>query len=346
MNKLEISIKNYLNPKGFLGMIYKIFYSFSEYSISIKGSLESEVLLFINNEFILRKDHYSQLEEIYDNLISEGVNATIISAKRVFAPRINTTYVKQFEKVFHQIGAKYSKVIVFCDSVPLQNFLVARYNDLNISTYSLQHGFYIEDSNEVFLNVYKSSNAKNFFVWDKRTLKYMTKYYPDRNYILSGPFVKNDGFNPRDLKVSNKYEIAIFGCGKDQNDQNKYLSDIFLKFKEYGYNPVFISHPKFNIVERFIFSLKYKIPFKSNKYKNYKYKLAFVLNSSVSIELSQNNQPFVVLNSYFSSNKSLDVNLIMNTNEVYFDKKLNDLTPFLNKKNSLLTIIKEIKYGL
>lgn len=345
MNKLEISIENYLNPKGFLGLIYKILYVFSEYSISIKGSLNSDVLLFINNEFNLRKDHYHQLEEIYTNLNKGGVKAVLISAKRVIVPTISTSYEKQFENVFNEIGTKFKKVIVFCDSVPLQNFLVTQFNDLNITTYSLQHGFYIEDSNEVFLNVYRSSNAKNFFVWDKRTLKFMNKYNSNRNYILSGPHAKNN-FDSGDLKINDKYQVAIFGCGKDQKHQNKYLSDLFLKFKECGYNPVLISHPKLNVIERIILSLKNKTPFKSNKYKNYKYKLALVLNSAVSIELSQNSQPYVVLNSFFNTNTFPDVNLIMNSNDDFIDKSLNDLSPFLDKKNSLETIIKEIKNDL
>lgn len=345
MNKLEFSIENYLNPKGFLGTIYKTLYIFSEYSISIKGSLTSDVLLFINNEFILRKDHYYQLEEIYNNLIKDGVNVTLISAKRVLVPNINTTHENQFEKVFNEIGTKFKKVIVFCDSVPLQNFLVAKYNNLNIPTYSLQHGFYIEDSNEVFLNVYRSSNAQNFFVWDKRTLKFMTKYYPNRNYILSGPHAKNN-FDSGDFEINDKYQIAIFGCGKDQKYQNKYLSDLFLKFKKCEYNPVLISHPKLNIIDRFIFSYKYKIPFKSNKYKKYKYKLALVLNSAVSIELSQKGQPYVVLNSFFCKNTYPDINLIMNSRGNFTDKSLDDLSPFLDKKNSLKTIIKQIRNDL
>lgn len=345
MNKLEFSIENYLNPKGLLGAIYKTLYIFSEYSISIKGSLTSDVLLFINNEFILRKDHYYQLEEIYNNLIKDGVKVTLISAKRVLVPNINTTHENQFEKVFNKIGTKFKKVIVFCDSVPLQNFLVTKFNDLNIPTFSLQHGFYIEDSNEVFLNVYNSSNAQNFFVWDKRTLKFMKKYNPNRNYILSGPHAKNN-FNKEVLKINDKYQVAIFGCGKDQKHQNKYLSDLFLKFKKFGYNPVLISHPKINVIERIILSLKNKIPFKSNKYKNYKYKLALVLNSAVSIELSQNGQSYVVLNNFFNTNTFPDINLMMNSSDNFIDKSLKELSPFLNKKNSLETIIKEIKNDL
>jgi hypothetical protein len=345
MDKLEIAINNYLRPKGVIGWVQKFLYKNSKYSISIKGSLNSDVLLFINNEFNLRKDHYRQLEEIYTNLNKAGVKATLISAKRVLVPTINTSYKDQFENVFNEIGIKFKKVLVFCDSVPLQNFLVAQFNDLNITTYSLQHGFYIEDSNEVFLNVYRSSNAKNFFVWDKRTLKFMKKYNSSRNYILSGPYAKIN-FESSGLKINDKYQVAIFGCGKDQKHQNKYLSDLFLKFKEFGYNPILISHPKLNVIERIILSFKNKTSFKSNKYKNYKYKLALVLNSAVSIELSQNRQPYIVLNSFFNTNTFPDINLIMNINDNFTDTSLNDLSPFLDKQNSLKTIIKEIKNDL
>ena len=44
--------------------------------------------------------------------------------------------------------------------------------------------------------------------------------------------------------------------------------------------------------------------------------------------------------------KVTDINLMMNSSGNFIDKSLKELSPFLNKKNSLETIIKEIKNDL
>ena len=55
----------------------------------------------------------------------------------------------QFSDVIENMRIRgLKKVIVFCDTSPLQNFICDYYNKKNVDTYSFQHGFYIEDHNE------------------------------------------------------------------------------------------------------------------------------------------------------------------------------------------------------
>jgi hypothetical protein len=49
--KLKNAINNYLKPKGFTSIIQKVLYQFSEYKITVKGDKNSDILIFINNEF-------------------------------------------------------------------------------------------------------------------------------------------------------------------------------------------------------------------------------------------------------------------------------------------------------
>ncbi|WP_299061919.1 hypothetical protein [uncultured Polaribacter sp.] len=338
MDKLNISIKNYLNPKGLRGFFLKIFYFFSDYTISVRGSLGSGVLLFINNEFSLRKDHYKQLERVYLSLLERGVDVVFVSATRrlTFFGKFN--FKKQFEKVFLKIGSNYEKVLVFCDSVPLQNFLVSKYNTNKVPTYSLQHGFYIEDSNEVFLNVYKSSNAKNFFVWDKRTLQYMKKHNFDRNYILVGPHLEKE-YSSNSISVKSKYQIAIYGCGKDQNEENDYLKKVYFFLKSKDIKTVIIPHPKWTIFDKIFFYFKNNIWLKSNKLKHCSFDLSLVLNSTVFNELKVRGEKYKILNSYFKSG-------IIPSVEQMFDadnERMDVLSPFSDVKESLSIIINSLK---
>ena len=337
--KLKISIDNYLNPKGFLGFFQRILYKFSKYKYSVKGDEGSNILILINNEFIQRKDHYKQVELIYDSLKSSGEKVKFVSARRVLSLSYKNSFLKQFENFYLDIDGDFKKVLVFCDSVPLQNFIVNKFNQRKVDTYSLQHGFYAEDNNKVFLNVYKSSNSKFFFVWDERTLKYMKKHNPDRNYISVGPHHSNK------LKNKNKFltnRIAIYGCGKDQKSENIYLCKIFKMLTSNGLDCVFIGHPKFNLIDRIIFFILNNVWVNQNKEKNYFYKLSIVLNSSVYLELEDNKEPYFIVNNHFQQK------ILPKSNELFEKKKMqfNLLKPFHGKEESLKIIIKNLTNDL
>lgn len=333
--KLNISIDNYLNPKGFLGYFQRILYKFSKYKYYVKGDEGSNILILINNEFIQRNDHYKQAEVIFDALISSGEKVKFVSARRVLSLSYNNSFQKQFENVYLEIDDDFEKVLVFCDSVPLQNFIVNKFNQRKVQTYSLQHGFYAEDNNKVFLDVYKSSNSKNFFVWDERTLKYMRKHNPLRNYIKVGPHHSNN------LKNKNKplvNRIAIYGCGKDQKSENIYLCKIFNMLSSNGHDPIFIGHPKFSVIDRIIFFILNNVWVNQNKEKYHFYKLSIVLNSTVYLELENNNEPYFIINDHFQKK------ILPSLNELFEQKKLetNFLKPFLTKEKSIKLIIKNL----
>lgn len=342
---INIAIDNYLNRKGLLNFIISLMYrSHSKYRIKLHSEKQGEILLFINNEYRIRKDHFEQLKYIQQHLFSLGIDSTMISAKRVFRPFRFWDYQKQFEHIFKLVKQTnhFKKVVVFCDSVPLQTYIVDQFNKLGVETFSLQHGFYAEDSNKVFRNVYRSSNSKNFFVWDERTLKFMTKHNPTRNYVKVGPhFYKNHV----DRNKSFSDRIAIYGCGKDQSSENTYLCKIYNLLHFTGYKPIFIAHPKFNVIDRLNFYFKSKIWISKNKFKNKSYKFSFVLNSSVFLELQSNNENYFLLNTNYSINEIPDLHRIIESNQIH-DPINQTLKPFLNPKDSLELITKHLTNGL
>ena len=334
--KLNISINNFLLSKGPLGYFKNTLYKkFSKYKLTYKGNVNSEILLFINNEFFLRKDHFEQISTVKNKLLEQGYESLLITAERKLSFNTSNSVVDQFEKVFKDINRSYKKVLVFCDSVPLQNYIVEKFNRLNIDTYSLQHGFYLEDSHKVFFNVYRSSNSNNFFVWDDRTLKNMKKHNLNRNYIKVGPHHKQHSKDKNKI-ITDK--VAIFGCGRDQENQNKYLAKLYKFLLSNGYNPIFIGHPKINLIDRIKFYFLNKVWIHKNKAKSKSYKLSLVLNSSVFLELEENGDNFLLLNSHFEKK-------ILPTIKELFEYKIPQyklLTPFYKKNEALQLIIKNL----
>lgn len=340
-NKLDVSINNYLKKKGLLGRLgFFLIRNFSSYKLTFKGSKSSSILLLINNEFNLRKDHLEQITTIHDKLLELGYDSLLVTAVRKLSFNKSDSLIDQFEKVYINLFNNFKKVLVFCDSVPLQNYLVYKFNQSNIETYSLQHGFYLDDLNEVFLKVYIASNSKNFFVWDYRTLKNFNKHNPNRNYIKVGPHCKKYYKPIIDNKIVNK--VAIFGCGKDQILENIYLSKIYKSLLLTGHDPIFICHPKFNLIDRIKFYLSNNVLASRNIKKHSSYRLSLVLNSSVFLEIEEKGDNFFLLNKYFSQN-------IFPTHEELFEINRNNdkiLKPFHGKEESLKIIIKNLTNDL
>lgn len=340
--QVKIAIENYLNRKGLLNVILSfISRNHSQYKIKLHSETKSEILLFINNEYRLRKDHFEQLKYIQQYLLSLGLNSTMISSKRVFHPFRFWNYQKQFDYIFQLITQTnhFKKVIVFCDSVPLQTYIVDQFNNLGVETFSLQHGFYAEDNSDVFKKVYQASNAKNFFVWDNRTLKYMKKYNSDRKYIKTGPHYKSD-FKPK-VRPKAKSKIAIYSCGKDQIKENIYLSKLYIELQSQSISCILIAHPKINLFEKMNFYFKYKVWMSSNSNKKYSYTNSLILNSSVYLELEELGENYFILNEHYLKN-------ITPTPEDYFSSKKDEsssiLKPFQNPDNALKTIIKTLTH--
>ena len=338
--KLDISINSFLLSSGFLGYFKNTLYKkFSNYKLTYEGNVNSEILLFINNEFFLRKDHLEQISAVKSELLEQGYDCLLITAERKLSFNKSNSVVDQFNKVYKDIHRSYKKVLVFCDTIPLQNYIVEKYNRLNIDTYSLQHGFYLEDSHEVFLNVYRCSNSNNFFVWDDRTLRNMKKHNSNRNYIKVGPHHKQH-FKNKDKTIVDK--VAIFGCGKDQEDQNKYLAKLYKFLSSNGYRPIFIGHPKVNLIDSIKFYFLTKVWIHKNKAKSKSYKLSLVLNSSVFLELEENGDNFLLLNFHFQKK-------ILPTIKELFEYKIPQnklLIPFYEKKEALLLIIQNLANDL
>jgi len=344
--------------KLFLGKIYLLL---TKYQIDENYKNSNDIIFIINHERVYREDHIKQFKYIYDNINNAlGYKTTYFEIKRVFNwnfPRVIKSIVKnrnffyiinsQMNDVFVKIhDSQIKKVVVFCDTVPLQNYICECYKDSNVETYSLQHGFYISDDNKSFELVYRSSNAKNFFVWDKRTLKFMKKHNEgrNRNFIKAGPLSRKLYTHSKiESKNNNDIQsIAIYGCGKDQVEQNEYLVDLYKYLKMHSkLEVVFISHPIFKIFFRLRQSFKYKIFFEDNQKKYGQYDLHLVLNSGVWLELEEQGKRYYLLNNDFDKKLSLSQASI-NCFKKQAALNKNELQPFFKNMDVVKIIQQEI----
>jgi len=189
-------------------------------------------------------------------------------------------------------------------------------------------------------------NAKNFFVWDKRTLKYMKKHNEGRNrsFIKAGPLSRKLYTHSKiESKNNNDIQsIAIYGCGKDQVEQNEYLVDLYKYLKMHSkLEVVFISHPIFKIFFRLRQSFKYKIFFEDNQKKYGQYDLHLVLNSGVWLELEEHGKRYYLLNNDFDKKLSLSQTSI-NCFKKHTALNKNELQPFFKNMDVVKIIQQEI----
>jgi hypothetical protein len=334
------------------------FFILTKYKINMKVHKNSDTIFFINFENITRYDHLKQFMYLYHKVdeklidgasfihINRVINWNIIELFSIIVKneKIFKIFDNQAKKILEDVKLKgVKKIIVFCDTVPLQNYLCETANKSGIETFSLQHGFYISDENKVFELVYKASNANKFFVWDKRSLFYLNKHNHSRNYIKAGPFqqlLKDKAIVEQENPDKNL--IAIYSCGKDQVNQNFYLIELIKYFEKNSKNSYkLIAHPRFSILERFLFSFKNKVFLYSNKNKLAKYDIHFVLNSAIWLELEQQGEKFYLLNDDYENNTSFD----QIKQKVLIDQNLNQenpLKPFFKNEEALNQIIKHI----
>ena len=319
---------------------------------------KSTICFFINHDLIIRHDHINIFNYISDELnkrlnipvnyfrFERKFNWLFITSLFFFLKSRNlySLMESQFNDVIENISTRgFQKVIVFCDTTPLQNFVCDFYNERNVDTYSFQHGFYIEDFNETFKEVYKASNAANFFVWDERTLFFMRKHKgkKERNFIQAGPINTKAAKLDRVYKINNS-DIAIYGCGRDQIKQNLFLLELTkIIISEYKRDVHFICHPKFSLSLRIKYFLKHKVKLYPNRFKYADYKLHLVLNSGVFMELREKGKPYLLLNDYFDQKISLiDVcSNIFNKEPIH---NHNSLRPFFDEKEAEQIVFREL----
>lgn len=307
--------------KYFFGLVFLFI---TKYKINTCSQNSKEIVFIINYEKTARYDHIDHFKYIYDSTNTAlGYHVSYFEIKRVLnwniLELINSLIKKKsfFKIINDQMSeilkaihdSEIKKVVLFCDTVPLQNYICDFYNKINIETYSLQHGFYIPDDNKIFELVYKASNSKNFFVWDRRTLKYMLKHKGGqcRNFIKAGPFSKSVYSNSIIKRNKNSYikNIAIYGCGKDQVSQNKYLVSLYKYLKmNTGFKIFLITHPLIKPLSRLRMSINHKVFFRTNKLKSNQYDLHLVLNSGVWLELEEQGERYYLLNDLYTKDVS------------------------------------------
>ena len=211
-------------------------------------------------------------------------------------------------------------VVVFCDTNPLQNYVVDLAKSKGVKTLSLQHGFYPDIDNKYWRRIFLASNSDIFAAWDLKTISLMNKFsFFDRDYLKVGPINIHEkvDYNKTNSKIES---IAIYSVGKDQKDINNYLESFYKYLKVKGkWKVTFISHPGFNFLNRVLSSLKSNVHYKRNSHKKRNYDFHFVINSSIWLELEQNRERYLRLDNYFK-------------NKIMFDEVLNSMTSFNSKK--------------
>lgn len=83
---------------------------------------------------------------------------------------------------------KFDHLVVFADMQMLDNLMVQIANRANKPTTTMQHGLYIDYSNNFNVNItnYKNHIAKNFLAWGRETAKLIEKYHPESNTVVCG----------------------------------------------------------------------------------------------------------------------------------------------------------------
>jgi hypothetical protein len=294
-------------------------------------SKRSEILFFNSYEKVFRKDHYLIFKKLYDKVSKEN-NSSKLEYKRginflfleilinLFKSKGNILKLIEIQmiKVVREINFKNIEfIVVFCDTSPLQNYIVNFAINKGIKTMSLQHGFYPDIDNFYWNRIYMASNSDYFGAWDQKTINlFNNKSSIKRKYLKVGPISINEKQTNKNKNSSIK-TIAIYSVGKDQQDVNRYLVSLYKYFKKNtGLNIIFISHPRFNFIDRFAYSLKNGIFFRDNSLKKRKYDYHFVLNSSVWLELELNNESFLRLDDFYL--KKVEFKVLLN--EMYLNK--------------------------
>jgi len=360
-NKTKLTLFRNTKKNKLSSFLSVVYLSLTKYKITTKILNGTENIFIINWEKIIRDTHRKQFRYLYEKFYNEyNKSSSYYEIKRVFNwnifecifnlsryRRINYHINNQMKYIINDINHNNIRnIIVFCDTVPLQNYICEYYNHFSdVNTYTLQHGFYISDTNYIFKTVYKSSNAKFFFGWDNNTIGYMKKYdtKEKRKFIKAGPFfVEEINNNIKFEKDKPINSIAIYGCGRDQVEQNIYLLSLAKYLKRNNFKVKYICHPILSFSYKIYMGLKFKIYLYNNKYKYFEYDISLVLNSSVWLELEQKNQKYYILNNEFEGKKDFHSTMLKITKKKSIKKST---STFFNSLESLEIICSNINFS-
>lgn len=308
-----------------------IYFKLSQYELIYKECHnESKVLFIHSEEHISREDFLIFCKSILRKS-SKNKEIDFFYLKRKISVKSLVKFLKnqnslksQLENALNSFEKKYKVLIVHCDTVLLQNYIVHRMNDEDIRTISLQHGNYADINNDVFRLVYRSSVAKSILCWDDNHKYYFEKFHDKNSKIVSfGSYVMP--IRKSHNKQHSKKKIGVFFNGPDRIKENRLLASIYNSIKNRGLDVISISHPRFRISDRLIFFFQNKILIGTNKNKEkYIFSHIFVYNSTVYHEYLNSDTEIILINNEISLNSHTNI----------FDKK-----NYLNKsieKNKIL----------
>ncbi|WP_044418059.1 hypothetical protein [Halarcobacter anaerophilus] len=360
----KLALSSYLSGSRIKKILKYIYLSFSKYKLVKKdGTFDSEYLFFISHEKILREDHLKIFESVFQSYKKySNEQCCKLEYKRVFSFSLSKLIKAKFrlyklleiqmEEVINSIDfTNIKNLIVFCDTTPLQNYIVEYCHKKNIRTLGLQHGFYPSPLNSKYWRrIYLASNSDIFVAWDKQTIDYMSLYSKNRKrkFIKAGPITfnieKNNTTNTEKVK-----KISIYSAGIDQKEINNYLVKLTKYIKENSkINVTFICHPYFNFYNRVINSIKTGIKFEKNSKKNDNYDCHLILNSSVWLELEQKQCRFIRLDTMYYEKDDLSTILEKILDKKFNSSNLNDSNlriPFCNSDETINKINKFLSTG-
>lgn len=317
--KLVLSL--YLEGTRFRRLLAYAYLYFSKYKLvnTDKASLSKcKYLFIISHERLIRNDHLSVFEQVFNE--SEKLKPKEVlklEYKRVLSLTFSN-FLLLFNKsdVYDLLKCQMDEVLeginfsavknltVFCDTSPLQNYIVEYCNKIDIQTISMQHGFYPLANNDYWRKVYLASNAATLAVWDQQTMDCMIKYSTlkrKRFFLKVGPISSGNRLKKNSLNRNRLERIAVFSCGIDQKEANAYLVSLVKFIKDNSNLKVFfICHPFFNVINRVNYTLKTGIVHYHNRLKCNNYDCHLVLNSSIWLELEQENLKYIRLDEFYA----------------------------------------------
>ncbi len=138
----------------------------------------------------------------------------------------------------------FKHLVVFADMQRMDNFLVQYFKNKK-TTITLQHGLYVDYTNNPNLNVvnYKNVVSDYFLAWGEETQTLIKKYHPNCNVVLCG----NPTEYPQVLAVRDEF-LTVLMDQKLFHEYNQQVLNIAFEFAEKTGVKVHIrTHPKDDI---------------------------------------------------------------------------------------------------
>ena len=184
---------------------------------------------------------------------------------------------------------KVTSFIAFNSSAHCDVYFTEYFNKRNITTYSLQHGYYAKFKNEVKVDVlnYENISAKYFFAWDNYTKKLIREFNKDVKVIIAG--------NPRFGKTNIDFNLKFKNClvllpRLFYNKSNLNLLEEISKLSESGIKVLVKLHPSlerseyFKLCEKYNFNMIKEGVLLNRLLKSNEVDFCITFNSSVYIE--------------------------------------------------------------